>query len=124
MSNLPLAGRNTSNDASVGSFYQGYYKTDIPVSGAVYDAVLTFFLRRTNGDRTAAEALTSSVMVIALNRGIEPMSIIDDFKKLQDDAAFKAAIVSFLNSDRRPTSKLGYAATPLVNEYVVRNIGS
>jgi len=124
MSNLPLAGQNTNNDASVDAFYKGYYKTDIPVSGAVYDATLTFFLRRTKGDRTAAEALTSSVMVIALNRGIEPMAIIDDFKRLKDDAAFKAAIVSFLNSDRRPTSKLGYAATPQTNGYVTRNIGS
>lgn len=124
MSNLPLAGQNTNNDASVNGFYTGYYKADIPVSGAVYDAILTFFLRRTKGDRTAAEALASSVMVIALNRGIEPMAIIDDFKRLKDDAAFKAAIVSFLNSDRRPTSKLGYASIPTVNGYVSRNIGS
>ena len=124
MSNLPLAGRNTNNDATVGSFWSGYYKTDIPVSGAEYDAVLTFFLKRTKGDRTAAEALTSSTMVIALNRGIAPMSIIEDFKRIQDDLAFKAAIVSFLNSDRRPTSKLGYASEPVIDGYVTRNIGS
>ena len=83
---------------------------------------LLFFLRKTKGDKTAAEALASSVMVLALNRGFSPIGLIEDFKKINDNQSFKAALVALLNSDRRPTSKLGYAAIPDPNQYIVRNI--
>lgn len=122
MSNLPLAGNKTTNDAKVDGFFEGYYDKSVSVSGQEYDAVLTFLLRRTNGDKIAAEALTSSIMVLALNRGLSPIGIIEDFKKINDNQSFKAALVALLNSDRRSTSKLGYAATPEPNQYMVRNI--
>lgn len=124
MSNLPKAGLVTSNDANVNNYFAGYYSKTVTVTGMEYDAVLTFFLGRTKGDKTAAEALTSSVMVLAQGRGIKPLSIIDEFKKLKDDQSFKAALVSLLNSDRRPTSKLGYAAIPSPDPYVTRNVHS
>jgi hypothetical protein len=123
MSNLPIANPvNVSSDANVNAFYSGYYNQSLPVSGQEYDIVLTFFIKRCNGDRTAAEALTSSVLVLAINRGISPISIIDDFKKIKDNQNFKAALVALLNADRRSTSKLGYASTPEPNPYVLRNI--
>ena len=111
-----------SNDSKVAGFYDGYYKKNIPVSGQQYDILMTFFLKRTNGDKTAADALTSSVLVLALNRGIDPISIVEQFKDIKDNQNFKAALVALLNSDRRNTSKLGYAATPVQDQYVVRNI--
>lgn len=122
MSNLPLSPINKSNDADVASFYQGFYDKSISVSGQEFDVVRTFFMRRTKGDKVAAEALTSSVMVLALNRGLNPVSLIEDFKKINDDQNFKAALVALLNTDRRSTSKLGYASTPEPDQYVTRNI--
>jgi len=122
MSNLPLAGSKTTNDAKVEGFFEGYYNKNISVSGQEFDVVLTFFLKKTGGDKIAAEALTSSIMVLALNRGLSPVGIIEDFKKINDNQSFKAALVALLNSDRRATSKLGYAAIPEPNQYVVRNV--
>lgn len=122
MSNLPIGNSKQSSDTSLSAFYDGYYNTSLPISGQEYDVVLTFFLRRTNGNRSAAEALTSSILVLASNRGISPIGIIEDFKKINDDQSFKAALVALLNADRRSTSKLGYAAVPNPNPYIVRNI--
>ena len=123
MSNLPL-NQKPSNDDKVNDYFAGYYNKNVTVAGTVYDVVLTFFLGRTRGDRTAAEALTSSVMVLAQGRGIDPVGLIEDFKKIKDDQSFKAALVALLNSDRRPTSKLGYANIPEPDPYVTRNVHS
>jgi hypothetical protein len=119
MSNLP----KRNNDFDTNSYFSGYYKTTLPVSGQQYDAVLTFFLKKTSGNRTAAEALTASIMTISQNRGINPIGFIEEFKRYNDNDSFKAALLSLLNSDRRSTSKLGYAVAPKANPNIVRNIG-
>lgn len=124
MPNLPLAGNNITNDTRVTNFVDGYYKKNFPVSGDEYDAVRTFFLRKTGGNKTAADALTGSVLTIANNRNIRPMSIIEDFKRYTDNTSFTAALIALINGDRRNTSKLGYAVIPEADQYVVRNIGS
>ena len=124
MPNLPLSGIQTTNDTKVTNYVQGFYKKNFPVSGDEYDVVRSFFLGRTKGNKTAADALTSSVMTIAINRNIRPVSIIEDFKKYTDNSSFTAALIALINGDRRNTSKLGYAAIPEPDQYVVRNISS
>lgn len=123
MSNLPTQPGQTSQGANTGSYFDGYYTTNLPVNGQKYDAVLTFFLKKTEGNRTAAEALTASLMVIAQGRGIDPMSVIEEFKKFNDNESFRAALIALMNSTRRSTSKLGYATVPESNPYVTRNVG-
>lgn len=119
MSNLP----KTTDPNNTNAYFSGYYKTTLPVSGQQYDAVLTFFLKQTNGNRTAAEALTASVMTIAQNRGLDPISFIEELKQYKDNDAYKAALLALLNSDRRATSKLGYTISPQPNPFIARNIG-
>lgn len=116
--NLPTNISNQNTDA----YFSGYYQTTLPVSGQQYDVVLTFFLKKSSGNRPAAEALTASVMTIAQNRGINPIGFIEEFKRYNDNDSFKAALLTLLNSDRRPTSKLGYSVTPESNPFIVRNI--
>lgn len=118
--NLPLNKAQTGDTAA---FFSGYYVKNIPVSGQQYDAVIAFFLKRTGGDRVAAESLAASVLWICNNRGLDPISIILDFKQIESDEAFKAALIALINSDRRNTSKLGFAVTPTPNETITRNIG-
>ncbi len=119
MSNLP----KRTDDYNTNSYFSGYYRTTLPVSGQQYDTVLTFFLRKTSGNRTAAEALTASVMAIAQNQGVDPVGFIEEFKRYKDNDSFKAALLALLNSDRRPTSKLGYSVAPKANPNIIRNIG-
>lgn len=120
--NLPTNPGQSNNISDTDAYFKGYYQTTLPVSGQQYDAVLTFFLKKTSGNRSAAEALTASIMSIAQSRGIDPISIVDEFKQYQDNDNFKAALLALLNSDRRPTSKLGYSVVPVANPSVVRNI--
>lgn len=122
MSNLPLIGPNKPNDVKVADYVKGLYDKSFPVSGDEYDAVRAFFLRRTNGDKTAAEALTASILTIAYNRNIRPLAIIDEFKNYTDNVTFTAALIGLINSERRNTSRLGFATTPNQDQYVVRNI--
>lgn len=119
MSNLP----KTTDEHSTDAYFSGYYKTTLPVSGQQYDAVLTFFLKQTAGNRTAAEALTASIMTIAQNRGLNPIAFIEELKQYKDNDGYKAALLALLNSDRRTTSKLGYSVTPQPNPFIARNIG-
>lgn len=118
MSNLP----KITNDYDTNSFFSGYYRTNLPVTGQQYDAVLTFFLKKTNGNRTAAEALTASVMTISQNQGVNPIGFIEEFKRYKDNDSFKAALLALLNTDRRPTSKLGYSISPQANPAIIRNL--
>jgi hypothetical protein len=119
MSNLP----KTKDDYNTNAYFSSYYRTNLPVTGQQYDAVLTFFLKKTSGNRTAAEALTASVMTIAQNQGVDPIGFVEEFKRFNDNDSFKAALLSLLNSDRRPTSKLGYSVLPQANPNIARNIG-
>jgi hypothetical protein len=119
MSNLP----KRTDETNTGAYFSGYYQTTLPVSGQQYDAVLTFFLKKTSGNRVAAEALTANVMTIAQNRGIDPIGFVEELKRYNDNDSFKAALLALMNSDRRPTSKLGYSVVPTANPYVARNIG-
>lgn len=119
MSNLPKKNEENNTNA----YFTNYYRTNLPVTGQQYDAVLTFFLKKTSGNRVAAEALTASVMTIAQNQGVDPVGFIEEFKRYKDNDSFKAALLSLLNSDRRPTSKLGYSVAPQANPNIVRNIG-
>jgi hypothetical protein len=121
--NLPTSPGQVNNISDTNAYFSGYYQTTLPVSGQQYDAVLTFFLKRTKGNRSAAEALTATIMSIAQSRGLDPISLIEEFKRYNDDDSFKAALIALLNSDRRSTSKLGYSVVPSGNPYVVRNIG-
>ena len=121
--NLPTSPGQVNNISDTNAYFSGYYQTTLPVSGQQYDAVLTFFLKRTKGNRSSAEALTATIMSIAQSRGLDPISLIEEFKRYNDDDSFKAALIALLNSDRRSTSKLGYSVVPSGNPYVVRNIG-
>lgn len=119
MSNNLPTNSNTNTD----SYFSGYYKTTLPVSGQQYDAVMTYFLKRTSGNKDAAEALTATIMTIAQNRGVDPVGFIEEFKRYKDNDSFKAALIALINTDRRTTSKLGYSVTPEPNPFISRNIG-
>lgn len=113
-------GNNPSKDEQ--AFFDGYYNVQLPVSGAQFDAVQTFFLSRTNGEKEAARSLATSLLEITKNRGIDPMELIDQFKKYRSNDAFKNAIIALFNSGRSRTSRIGYSQPPAAAPLVVRNI--
>lgn len=118
--NLPITPTDF-NDPN--SYLSNYYNLSLSVDAQKYDAVLAFFLRRTKGDKTSAEALTSTIITISQNKGIDPILMIEQFKNIKDETAFQAALIALINTGRRVTSKLGFSNRPLPNPYAERNIG-
>lgn len=111
-----------SNSLDQEQYFTQYYDTRSPVSGDQYDAVYVFFLRKTNNNQEAAKSLTSSLLEVTYQNGIDPMLVLDDFKKYTQNESFRTALMSLFNSTRRNTSKIGFATDLTPSRNVVRNI--
>lgn len=119
--NLPTISP-ANRSAKETAYAESYYDLRFPISGQQYDAVYTFFLGRTNNNKEAAASLASALLEVTYTTGVDPMTVLDDFKKYRDNENFKAALIGIFNGSRRNTSKIGYAATPAPNQMVARNL--
>jgi hypothetical protein len=119
VSNLPFEKTNRPSEFD---YFNVFYQPLATIDGTKYDAVYTFFLSRTNNNESAAKSLTASLLQIAYSTGIDPMVILDDFKKYNKNESFKTALIGLFNSSRRSTSKLGFSSNPIPSPLVIRNI--
>ena len=117
--NLPLQQPTSPSEYN---YFDSYYQIQAPISGPKFDAVYTFFLSRTNNNKEAARSLTASLLEIAYSTGVDPMLILDDFKKYNKNESFKIALIGLFNRSRRNTSKIGFATQPIPTPQVARNI--
>jgi hypothetical protein len=113
-----------SNRPTEFNFFDKFYQTQFPISGQQYDAVYAFFLSRTNNNKDAARSLASSLLEITYETGIDPLSVLDDFKKYNQNESFRTALIALFNSSRRNTSKIGFTTSPSPAPLVSRNIRS
>jgi len=119
--NLPqLQNNNQSQEQYFGNFYNN----QSPVSADQYDAVYTFFLSRTNNNKEAAKSLTTSLLQVTYQNSIDPMVVLGDFKKYNQNESFKTALIGLFNSTRRNTSKIGFSTKTVPSQNVMRNIRS
>lgn len=119
VNNLPSAKTNRPAESN---YFDQYYQTQAPIDGAKFDAVYTFFLARTNNNKDAARSLTASLLEITYSTGVDPMSVLDDFKKYNQNESFRTALIGLFNGSRRNTSKLGFSSNPTPHPLVMRNI--
>lgn len=105
-------------------YFDNFYNTQTPITSNQYDAVYTFFLSRTNNNKEAAKSLTTSLLEITHQNSIDPMVVLGDFKKYNQNESFKTALIGLFNSTRRNTSKIGFSAKPVPSQNVMRNIRS
>ena len=103
------------------TYFDGYFQQPVTVSQNEVDAVNAFFLRLTNNNTEAAQAYTGSVLSIASEQKISPVTIIQDFEN-QDTSKITRRLLTLLNNNRLKTSLLGIKKTPKTNPYVARNI--
>jgi hypothetical protein len=102
-------------------FFNGYFSQDITMNSDVYNQVYSFFLTVTSSE-SAAKQLTQTVMILTYNNKIDPLSVIKDFNKAASQSELKTLLITFFNSLRGPTSKIGYSNNTYVNQWVQRNI--
>lgn len=101
-------------------FFNNFFKTDLTISSNVDDAVIGYF-QSVTGDKESGKTLAASVIYTAVNQGLDPMSIIDEFRKL-GPGELNAYLAMFLNINRASTSLLGLSNSPEVSKYVARAI--
>lgn len=114
--NLP----NTTN-STTRQFFNGYFDQSISINPDVYNQIFSFFSSKT-ASKAAAEQLTQSVMILTYNNKLDPLHVIRDFNKATSQSELKNLMVTFFNSFRGPTSKIGYSNDIVVNQWVQRNI--
>lgn len=114
--NLP----NTSNTTTA-QFFNGYYNQEVTYSPEVYNQILSFFSART-GSKDAAQQLTQTVLTLTYNNGLDPLTVLTDFNAAASTSEFKLLLLTFFNTLRGPTSKIGFSNDIFKNQWVERNI--
>jgi hypothetical protein len=101
-------------------YFNNYFDKTITISTAKEDAVVSYFEKITD-NKESALALASAVVYTSRIQGIDPMLILDEFKKLSRDQ-LSPFIAQFLNLNRVGTSLIGVQKVPTRNKYVSRTI--
>jgi hypothetical protein len=117
--NLPQQKTTSTTEYS---HFDNYYKQQNSVGPSQYDAVYTFFLGRTKNNVQAAESLSASLLKLTYESGIDPMLVLEDFKKYNSNESFKIALIALFNSSRANTSKIGFTPSTVAPPLVSRNI--
>ena len=116
--NIESVDLDTINDSS--QYFSNIFNQQINVTPEVDQAVLAFFERRSD-NINAAKSMASAVILSALDKGLNPMEILDRINSLNSvDIDVYTAMI--LNLSRVNTSVLGVVNNPPVSEYVTRTI--
>lgn len=114
--NLPPveAGNSTTK------YFNNFFTTGVTVNQNVNDAVIGYF-QTVTGNKESGRLLASTVLYTALNQGLDPMLLVDEFKTLNGNE-LNAYLTMFLNTNRVSTSLLGITNAPQTSKYVTRTI--
>jgi|688.fasta_scaffold582431_2 hypothetical protein len=118
--NLKGINTNAVSPPNTDSFFNNFFNFPVEFSSNVDAAIIAFFETVTD-NKESARALASAVLYTALKQGINPMSILDEFKKLPT-GDLNTYTALFLNTERAGTSFLGLKNKPVQNKYVTRAI--
>lgn len=80
-----MSSGNLPSGQSVNStteYFNNFFNERFTTSPAINDAVVGYF-QRVTGDADTGKMLASTVINTALSQGIDPMSLVDEFKKLK-----------------------------------------
>ena len=71
-----------NNVNSTTEYFNNYFTERFTTSPNINDAVIGYF-QSVTGDADSGKALAATVIYTALSQGLEPMSLVDEFKKLK-----------------------------------------
>jgi hypothetical protein len=109
-----------NTNASTTTYFNNFFKNGFTVSQNVDDTVVGYFQTIT-GDKESGRTLAATVLYTAQSQGVDPMEIIDEFRKLKPNE-LTAYLTMFLNLNRVGTSLLGLSNSPQTNKYIIRAI--
>ena len=114
--NLPPP--QTTNNTT--DYFNNFFVQGSNVSENTNDAFISYFQTLT-GDKTAGINLAGAVLYTAQSQGINPMELLDEFRKLAP-GELNAYLTMFLNINRANTSLLGISNLPQTSKYITRAI--
>jgi len=118
--NLNKLNTNAIDPPDANKFFNNFFEFPIEVSSNVDAAILAHFETITD-NKESARALASAVIYTALKQGLNPMSVLDEFRNISP-GDLNTYTALFLNYERRGTSFLGLVNRPVQNKYVTRAI--
>lgn len=107
-------------DNNTTNYFETMFDPTMGTSPNVNDAFVGYF-QTVTGNAEAGATLAGSVLYSALSQGIEPMSLLDEFRKLQPQQ-LNNYLTMLLNLNRVGTSLLGLSNSPQTNLYIARAI--
>jgi hypothetical protein len=116
-----MATNLPNQSLSTQQFFNGYYNQQITMNTDVYNQIYSFFINNT-ASTSAAQQLTQTVMILTYNNGIDPLNVIKEFNRAANQSELKILLITFFNSLRGPTSKLGFNNNTFGNQWIQRNI--
>jgi hypothetical protein len=116
--NLPT----TITTDKIEKIFNGAFYQEVPINENVYSIVYSFFLEKMNGLQDVAQSLTQILVAVCYNNKLQPLDILKEFDKATSESSFKRILINVLNTNRYPSSKLGYSKDTYTNKSVLRNI--
>lgn len=116
----PELTRTSTQRQDTDTYFSNVYKPRFNASPDQAAALQTYFEGVTN-DKESARLLTTSVIYTALSQNINPMTILADFKKI-NQGELDLYLATFLNFSRVNSSLLGVISTPGINIFVQRSV--
>jgi hypothetical protein len=107
----------SENDAR--RFFNNFYSQPLNV-GPAGDAILGFFEQYVS-NQAAAKNLAAAVIYTATAQNLDPMIVLSEFQRVPR-GQLTSYLAAFLNSNRSPTSLLGFRSTQTTNQYITRTI--
>lgn len=118
--NLNKLNTNAIDPPDANKFFNNFFEFPIEVSSNVDAAILAHFETITD-NKESARALASAVIYTAIKQGLNPMTVLDEFRNISP-GDLNTYTALFLNYERRGTSFLGLVNRPVQNKYVTRAI--
>lgn len=118
--NLTSIDTNAVSPQDTNSYFNNFFNYPVEISSNVDSAIVAHF-EQIADNKEAARALASAVIYTAVKQGINPMSALDEFKKIPP-GELSTYTALFLNFERVGTSFLGLKNRPSQNKYVTRAI--
>ena len=110
----------TTIGSSTTNYFDNFFKNGESVSSNVNDAVIAYF-QSVTGNADTGTTLAASVLYTALQQKIDPMKLIDQFRKMKP-GELNAYLTMLLNVNRVGTSLLGLSNSPQTSPYITRAI--
>lgn len=118
--NLNRVNVNAIDPVDTKKYFNNYFDVPIEVSSNIDSAIIAYF-ETIAETKESAQALASAVIYTSIKQGINPMSTLQEFKKMSP-GELNDYTTMFLNFERIGTSYLGVSNTPRVNKYIERTI--